>query len=152
MQRLRLALPSARRKLHICFMVYPRNSMGMKNLHSFHHHQFLPHRPPLPQGAGGGLGAAAQPRNSCQDRNTSRVIQQCLCPLPEQGAACQGLFTSSQSARQLVLGSEFPQQHLLPVGRRWAGRGQDILQQGPPWAAGICSTCWSPSLGQHMQP
>lgn len=54
----------------------------VQKLHSFHRHQFLPCRPPLPQGAGAsspgeafrGLGAAAQPWSSCQGRNTSRVI------------------------------------------------------------------------------
>lgn len=55
MERLRLALLSALSKLHIWFMVYPRNSVGTamnEKPHCFYHHQFLPCRPPLPQRAG----------------------------------------------------------------------------------------------------
>lgn len=129
MERLRLALSSALSKLHISFMVYSSLADPL----------FLRELEPVAQvklsGGARGLGAAAQPRSSCQDRNTSWVIQHCLCPIPEQGAAMPGAVYQL-SARQLVLGTEFAQQHLLPMRRRWTEWGARHPAAGP--SLGCC--------------
>lgn len=83
-ERLELALPSALSKLPISSWCYSSlaDPLCLRELE------------PVAQvkisGGTRALGAAAQPRRSCQNRNTSRVIQRCLCPLLEQGAAVPG--------------------------------------------------------------
>lgn len=56
-------------------------------------------------------------------------------------------LTKSQAAGS---GHWIPTAASSPGGGGGLGGGQDTLQQGRAWGAGICSTCWCPGLGQDM--
>lgn len=134
----------------------------MKKLHSFHRHRFLPCRPPLPQGAGArgpgeafwwsqGFGCSSTAPEQLSGQKYQSGDSAVPVPAPRAGSSRAGGCLPAHE----VPGSWFwtlnsPSCIFSRWGRGGLGRGQDTLQQGRAWGAGICSMCWFPSLGQHM--
>lgn len=134
----------------------------MKNLYCFHHHQFLPCRPPLPQGAGAsgpgeafwcsqGLGCSSRAREQqlsgwkCQPSDSAVPL-----PTPRAGSSCaRGCLPAHKVPDIWCWALNYPSSIFSPWGGGGLGGGQDTLQH-PAWGAGICSTCWFPGLGQHV--